>query len=241
MWRVRITLVCLATSVAAGCGGESSSDSGSTAVATQSPTTSSTVIPSSIPSTEPTTDETRPPSTAEPLPPITFTGHGDFIIDLGPSNDRKIVRAQDNGTFFVVAALDQDGKMVDGNVIVAEPEGPFSGTQLMKVPPSDVRYLKVSSNGDWTVELLDQTAVDIVGDEFEGVGSSVVAYEGPGGTAEVTHEGTGIFIVLADDDGTYDLVVPNTLGPYSGTHEWPNGPVLIQITADGPWTVTVTE
>ena len=82
---------------------------------------------------------------------------------------------------------------------------------------------------------------------LSGTGDSVKSFSIPTNTAAIaklTHSGSSNFAVttLASDGSTNDLIV-NTIGRYSGTVIFDTSSLehstALEITADGPWTVTI--
>jgi hypothetical protein len=182
------------------------------------------------------TTTTVPPTTLPPAPQL-FQGRGDDVVDIGPANTRIILHATHDGRRnFIVHALDQNLGDLDG---VVNEIGVFDGTVLVNEygAAEDVRYLEVHADGNWTLELLDITALPIVGDVFAGAGQQIVFYQGSGGVFHATHDGERNFIVhvITSDGG--DGVI-NEIGPYDGRVAFPPGPALVTILADGNWTFT---
>jgi hypothetical protein len=206
----------------------------------------STIAPTTVPrttlaattSTRPvtTTSSTTPPTTdvATTAAPQQYQGRGDDVVDVG-ANTRYVLHAVHDGRRnFIVEALDSDLQTIDYPV---NEIGPFDGVVLVNASgdAGDVHYLKVQADGNWTLELLDVTALSTVGDAFDGTGDQVVLYQGTGGVFALTHDGERNFIVLSITGSDANYLV-NEIGAYDGRVPIPGGPALIAVTADGHWT-----
>ena len=103
---------------------------------------------------------------------------------------------------------------------------------------ADGRYLQVSADGNWSLQLIDASTLPVVGDTFNGAGDSVVRYNGTGGIFTMTHDGQSNFQVVLHDvtTGEATAFVINEIGVYSGRNPLTAGPVLISVVADGNWT-----
>lgn len=178
-----------------------------------------------------------PPGTTVP-PPITYTGHGDYVVELG-ANDRFVAHFTHSGRGnFVVEALDAT---TDSVQLVVNEIGRYDGTVgLMPrggASYTDVKYLKIQADGDWTVDMIDAKALLRVDSKFGAHGSYVVVYTGPGGIYDITHNGASNFVVRVITSDTSDLLV-NEIGTYSGRTILPPGLAIVFVEGDGDWTFT---
>lgn len=194
-------------------------------------------VPSSVvASTPPTTTTTTTLPVAKGLPPITYNGHGDYVVDLGPSNSRFVGYFKHTGSSnFIVTALDASTERLDG---VVNEIGAWDGTVLVSVSDfAKVRYLEIKADGDWQVDMIDLSALLKVSDKFGAHGSYVLLYDGPGGIFDVTHNGESNFIVHAMTSDDFKGVI-NEIGPYTGRVILPPGLAMIDVKADGDWSFT---
>jgi hypothetical protein len=182
------------------------------------------------------TTTTLPPTTTL-APPQVYQGKGDDVVDIGPGNTRIILHATHDGrSNFIVHALDSSLNTVDGLV---NEIGAFNGVMFLNESGSaqDVRYLEVQADGNWLLELVDVSALPVVGDSFTGVGQQIVVYNGAGGIFHVTHDGQSNFIVHVITRDNADGII-NEIGPYDGRQAMPAGPAFVAVRADGNWTFT---
>ena len=77
---------------------------------------------------------------------------------------------------------------------------------------------------------------------FSGTGSEVVILDPLGEDvfyAHVTHDGSSNFAIWAWGESYPDLIV-NDIGAYDGTTLLPDGSLVLQVTADGAWTIATS-
>lgn len=210
-----------------GCGGNSEP---ATAV-TDTPSSTEPVVTSTV-------EVTTTVAAASPLEEqFAMGGTGKQVVELPEGNRRVIVHATGDGQGpFTIDALNANGDLVE-SLAFSPPGTSYDGLQLITTPIEDVVALAVNAKGDWTVELLDIDQVSVVGDDFAGIGDSVVRYNGAGGEATVTSSGLGGRFSVQAEDGRY--VVPTTREPYEGTETMQPGPVLVEVSSRGSWTVSV--
>lgn len=214
---------------------------GGAADATSTPTLSSsaTALPSK--SVAPTA---KPTPSAPPTPafaPIKLSGTGSSVprftipVDTPAIADISHVGAAN----FAVWALGESGEKQD---LLVNTIGNYTGTVLFDQKTGEHSVaMDVQADGAWTIEIKSLTAAfkwdgkkALVG------GGDDVAILNPASSGlksvTITHQGEGNFAVWAYGPST-DLLV-NTIGPGSEESLLPEGTLLLQITADGPWTVS---
>ena len=129
----------------------------------------STAPPSTTPPS--TTSTTVAPTTTNRLGTVSFTGHGSELIDLGPGNDRFIVRAVHTGRgAFSISARNEAFETV-AVPIFGRAGRLYFGSQVIGAEPSQIRYLDVIADGDWNVEMLTTSMLPTVTMPFD-AGSS---------------------------------------------------------------------
>ncbi len=255
-WKKKLQIPVWATIVASvlaigaigGAAGTKKSDEKQTIVPLTATTTTDASATTTAPATtaRPTTTVKATTTTAEStttlaptttLPaPVIFTGRGDNVVDIGAGNSRYVIHGTHNGSRnFIVTALDTNLERVDGTF---NEIGVYDGTVLLNIygSASDVRYLQVEADGDWSLELLEVRQVPSVEGTFTGHGSAVLFYSGDGGIFTITHDGERNFIVRSITSESSEGVV-NEIGVYSGRQPIA-GPGIISIMADGNWTFT---
>jgi hypothetical protein len=58
------------------------------------------------------------------------------------------------------------------------------------------------------------------------------------GIAQIAHSGESNFAIWHYSGDGSDLIV-NEIGPVSGGYRWPSGVAVIEVSADGPWSIAV--
>jgi hypothetical protein len=100
-------------------------------------------------------------------------------------------------------------------------------------------FLEITAGGSWRIEANTVDQAPTFDESATGLGDSVVLVTGDSGIAEITHAGDSNFAVL-----TYPLagrrrdLLVNEIGNYAGSARFP-GPALIEITANGDWTISL--
>lgn len=173
-----------------------------------------------------------------------FTGSGDDRLSLDRPLAIVVVQAHHTGSAgFVVRAIRDDGT-VAGTIDVV---GPYTGELLSYEGGRDTVGFEVRADGPWA--LLAQSLVTAPDGEdlarrYEGAGDAVVGFpmdfEAPTpvvtfSRARIRHDGEADFVVRQMFGG----VLVDQLGHYDDTVGLPeDGLFGLEITADGPWTVT---
>ena len=220
---------------------------------TPAPAATATRLPTSTPTPTATATPTPPPTatpTPTPLPrPIILTGTGQrfsskFYLDIGLTVIRMEHEGQSN---FAVSLLDNQGlnveKLVDG-------WGSFVGSTAIGVNRAGAYMLDVLADGQWMIEV-DQTSPAM---ELE----PTIALFGHGRQASpffnldsaltvvrMQHDGQSNFaIALLDSQGKQVASLANVMGIFDGSSaigvESP-GTYILDIAADGNWTVNITQ
>jgi hypothetical protein len=99
-------------------------------------------------------------------------------------------------------------------------------------------YLQIQSSGPWHIEVRSAITVRRFSTNIDGTGDEVLIYDGKTGIAALTHDGSSNFIVVYYGTGGRTGMV-NEIGGYDGRVPIRAGPALIEINADGSWTINV--
>lgn len=218
----------------------SSSVSAATSQVAASSVTSAAPTPTTpVTTTEAVTTTTVAPTTTQPpttttLAPQTFAGVGADVIDLGVGNQRIFLVATHNGTSnFIVTALDQDLQRLGG---VINEIGNYAGTRLINANSADIRFIQVEADGNWTIDLIDATALPESPDTMMGQGDAVWLYSGQGGIFAATHDGESNFVVQVITSDSTDIAI-NEIGTFTGRIPVSAGLAFVVVQADGTWTL----
>ncbi|MDQ3369367.1 MAG: DUF4214 domain-containing protein, partial [Myxococcota bacterium] len=127
---------------------------------------------------------------------------------------------------------------VRGDLLVNE-IGAYSGTVLIDRPlfdDGDSNALEIVSDGSWTITIRPLSTARAFSGPVAGRGDDVLAYSGSASAARLTHNGQSNFAIWSYGTNDADLVV-NEIGPYDGVRNFPPGPRIIEVSADGDWSV----
>ena len=115
--------------------------------------------------------------------------------------------------------------------------GSYQGT--VQEEEEGASFLEITAGGSWRIEANTVDQAPTFDESATGLGDSVVLVTGDSGIADITHAGDSNFAVL-----TYPLagrrrdLLVNEIGNYAGSVRFP-GPALIEITANGDWTISL--
>ena len=103
--------------------------------------------------------------------------------------------------------------------------------------------LKIEADGAWTANVKPVSSARkwTASGKLSGKGDDVVRVDPPASgltAATIKHQGKSNFAVTSYSPEGGDLLV-NEIGAFSGEELLPNGTFLLQIEADGAWTVVV--
>jgi hypothetical protein len=235
----------------------------SVAASSQPTGTRQAPIPSTKPETgapvraaPPDVSPTPIPPTSTPIPPAptsqpqALTGTGQQAagpVTLNPGLVVAQMSHQGSGN-FAVTVLDDQGQPVD---LLANAIGSFDGGKAFQVEEGGSFVLDIAADGAWSVTLSQPgPPADLAGppQSLSGHGQQATQFFGLTAglaTFTMTHQGQGNFaIVLVDPAGRpVDLLV-NEIGAFEGSKASgiaSPGAYLLDITADGDWTVTIEQ
>ncbi|MGW9207823.1 TerD family protein [Embleya sp. NPDC055664] len=181
------------------------------------------------------------PLSPRPAPAVEYEGRGDRVlsierpVDAGPFLVELEARGTEN---FVVWTLDAD---LETDKLLANTIGVHRSRALVDERGTRTSRLKIEADGAWTVRLLTPEAARPLTDRLEGTGPETVRWAGPRTVVAMTHAGGSNFIVGTftehGDDEAYLGTLANVIGDYEGESILPKGPCLIEIEADGAWTL----
>lgn len=232
-----IVLALLAiTGIAALFGG--ANDDGSPVAAT-TPATSRDAGPTETPSAGETTGAplvTSPQGSK--LVTRTYSGSGNKVVKIkkpGQATDPVLLTARyRGGGNFSVFALDSSLHRSD---ILVNVLGKYKGTNLLDGQGQQTRTLKVQAKGPWTIKIKQVAAAKRVTTHAKGTGDDVLLYTGTSGVATLDYRGTLNFVVKYADASSG--VLADEVERYRGQVPIKKGPVLIDVSADGAWTLNI--
>lgn len=170
--------------------------------------------------------------------PATVTGTGDAVVPLPAGATAGIVTATHDGAAnFAVQVLDAANQST-GELLV-NTIGAYAGSTVFGLRAfGEGTTLQVSADGAWSITVAPLSAAPPLAPA--GAGDGVFLYDGPVGTLTATHDGDGNFAVSENTGAAFEFgLLINEIGPYSGTVPLSAGPSVVDVTANGGWTLTV--
>lgn len=170
-----------------------------------------------------------------------YSGTGDDVVRItkpGGSHEPAIVTATHRGgSNFIVWGLDRDRTRVDLLVNVI---GDYDGRTLLD-EMSVSTELEIQADGPWKIEVRPLSAARRLSGSATGTGDEVLSWGGSSATATIRHRGESNVIVWSHDpDELWGMnLMVNEIGDYDGTVRVPAGSRIIEVQADGTWSVTL--
>ena len=128
-----------------------------------------------------------------------------------------------------------------GEQLLVNTIGPYAGIVLLdKEDGQNTSRLKVQSDGSWHITLSPIAAAPRFETTAKGNGDAVLVYTGSAAAITMTHSGRENCTIWAHGEDTGQDLLVNKIGRYSGQNVIGNGPVVLQVAADGRWTLAVS-
>jgi len=182
-------------------------------------------------------------SRTTPPDPFTYTGQGAAVIQIakpgaGPAMVEIDIQSSSNA---IVWSLDAN---LARNDLLVNKIGNYKGVRLIDLAsfaPQTSQFLDIKATGTWTIRVREVNAAPPFDASTTGQGDRVLRYTGPARVMRLVHDGQSNFIVwhhrdYLNNNADSDLVV-NEIGIYNATRPFRAGPALIEITADGNWSI----
>lgn len=184
------------------------------------------------------------PPESDPGVAEVFTGTGDDDVDLDQPLPIMVVQAHHTGSGdFMVRAIRDDGTTADAIDVT----GRYTGELLAYEGVKETVGFEVRADGPWALlakSLVTAPDGQELARQYEGAGDAVVAFpmdfDDPTpvtafARANLRHDGEADFVVRQ----MFGDVVVDEVGRYNDSVRLPaTGLFGLEITADGPWTVT---
>ncbi|MFN8074693.1 MAG: hypothetical protein U0Q15_04620 [Kineosporiaceae bacterium] len=203
-------------------------------------TTPSTSASSSAATPTPTPTTAKP---AAPPPPrrATYSGRGAKVLTIAKPGEGAALATITHKGSGNVAVWTLDAQLQERDLLVND-IGRYSGVVLLDADGGDSRKLKIEADGAWTVTISEVAAAPRFGKgkPATGRGDAVWIYDGDPAVITSQHSGRANFAVTAYGDGSFPDLIVNEIGAYKGEGTIGEGPRLVVVHADGPWTLRVS-
>ncbi|WP_396667365.1 TM2 domain-containing protein [Microbacterium sp. R86528] len=166
------------------------------------------------------------------------SGAGDSLISLPAGSTGGIVIATHDGSSnFAISVLDANNDST-GELLV-NTIGSYSGTTAWGISAlGEGTKLQITADGAWTLSIEQMGNAPEV--QPAGTGDAVFLYDGAAASLTATHDGTSNFAIIEENGDIFNLgLLVNEIGTYSGTVPLSAGPSVIEISADGNWTLAI--
>ena len=168
---------------------------------------------------------------------ISYSGSGDDYIEIDPLDDLWYMEITGNQScgHFAVKGYDAAGDYKDLFVNTVEP---YRGS-VFELEQS-TRLLEINAPDSWSVKIkpLAEAPRLTASEMYSGVGDAVLLLPSGCTSAKITGNGGSNHFAVKGYGNYYDLLV-NTIDPYNGTVRLGKNTVLLTITAEGGWQITV--
>jgi hypothetical protein len=211
-----------------------------------------TSIPSDTPLPLPTntripTNTPRPPNTPKPTntktptpAPVVLIGSGDSVVDTNWSGPGLLYITYTGGGNFAVWNYSANGERIS---LLVNTIGSYSGTVPLDFGSDEVTTrLEITASGNWEIQIVSilMMRIEHIPGTFTGSGDDVVYLAGGAPDLMVVDASTanGNFAIWSYGDSGRDLLV-NEIAPYTGTVIVPRDDFILEITAEGSWSIEV--
>ena len=176
----------------------------------------------------------------EPAEPQSFSGTGSEVVMLDPLGEDVFYAAvtHDGSSNIALWSVDENGQDID---LLVNEIGGYEGKVALNFG-EDPAALRIDADGAWTIDLVHLAEAPRWDGEgvYEDRGDSVLIVDGVADgltPVTLTHDGESNFAIWAWGESYPDLIV-NDIGAYDGTTLLPDGTLVLQIDADGTWTIS---
>lgn len=176
----------------------------------------------------------------EPAEPQSFSGTGSEVVMLDPLGEDVFYATvtHDGSSNIALWSVDENGQDID---LLVNEIGGYEGKVALNFG-EDPAALRIEADGAWTIDLVHLAEAPRWDGEgvYEDRGDSVLIVDGVADgltPVTLTHDGESNFAIWAWGESYPDLIV-NDIGAYEATTLLPDGTLVLQVDADGTWTIS---
>lgn len=167
-----------------------------------------------------------------------YEGSGDSVIKIDTPEGLHVLYVKGNAEsrHFAVKGYTESGESTELFVNTTEP---YEGVTID--PSQETSTLEISSKGPWQIEVRSIYTCDILDDSapYEGEGDTILLVNSKATIAEIVGNEDGRHFAVKSYGERSNLMV-NTTDPYSGTVMMKYKPVVIEVSAVGSWSITLS-
>ena len=144
----------------------------------------------------------------------------------------------DGSSNVALWSVDENGQDID---LLVNEIGNYDGQVAFNFR-DDPAAVRVEADGEWAIDLVHLSEAPRWDGKgvYEAKGDSIVIVDGVADgltPVTLTHDGESNFAIWAWGESHPDLIV-NDIGSYDGTTLLPDGSLVLQVGADGNWTIS---
>ena len=215
--------------------------SGTTDVGNKITTSNTTLPPENA-----VTQEQTPASTPEPTPTpeveipetITYTGSGDDVITIGAFEDLRVFHITGNAAdrHFAVKGYNEKGNYTE---LLVNTTDPYEGVTFD--PKMETTTLEITATGEWSVDVVSILNMPLIsaGETLSGDSDSIILLRDYGATATIKGNADERHFAVKSYGAKRDHLLVNTTEEYEGTVMLKDEPVILEVDAESPWTITL--
>ncbi len=188
--------------------------------------------------------QAQPPAPTPAPPQNAYSGSGDAVIDFSRPAGPAIVHVTGNAEsgYFGITSYGADGSYIDLLVNTADP---YDGIRPLDFEGQHATRFQVQAPGAWTIEILPLSSAHTlwVPGSYSGANDDVIVLAGvTPDKATISGNGNAVYFGMIGytASGAYGDLLVNTTDPYQGTVIVERGITLIEVMAEGGWTISVT-
>lgn len=166
---------------------------------------------------------------------VDYSGAGAQIVPL-PATSGIVYATHSGASNFSLTTLNEENEPT-GDLLV-NTIGSYEGTTAygMNLLTASGTSLQIDADGAWTIHIAPLSSAEELTTPADGSGDAVYIYSGKASTWNITHHGVSNFTV--SEYGSWDPLLVNEIGTWSGQVPVKRGPAVVTITADGNWSIS---
>lgn len=191
------------------------------------------------------TERTESTPIPEPTPtpqliipdPVTYSGSGDDVVTLDSFDGVFVFHITGNQSerHFSVKGYDVNG---ESTKLLVNTTSVYEGVTID--PSQETVLLEVKATGNWTIEVLSIFSMEAIssGETLSGSGDSVALVSSYGSSATISGNAGSHHFSVKSYGTERDKLLVNTTDVYEGTVVLTGKPIILEIDAEGEWSIS---